>query len=168
MATKNDAAAESAEREFVITRVFDAPRELVWKAFTESERVERWWGPKGFTTRVFKLNLRPGGVMHFRMRSPEGRDFWSKGVYREIIEPERIVLIASFSDENGSTVQPARHGMSPDWPAEALVTVTFAEHEGKTRLALHLGVSESLAKRQGADVGWAETLDRLSGYLATA
>ncbi len=168
MAARSNAPTESAETEFVITRVFDAPRELVWKAFTESERWERWWGPKGFTTRVSKLDLRPGGVIHFCMRSPEGRDVWSKGVYREVVEPERIVLVVSFSDENGNTVPPAQYGLSPDWPAEALVTVTFAEHEGKTQLTLHLGISESLAKRQGADVGWAETLDRLAGYLATA
>jgi uncharacterized protein YndB with AHSA1/START domain len=165
---RTSAATNAGKRELVITRVFDAPRELVFKAWTEPEHLMRWWGPKGFTMPLCKVDLRPGGVIHFCMRSPEGHDIWCKGVYREIVEPERIVVTDSFSDEKGNTVPPAQYGLSPDWPAESLMTVTFAEDEGKTKLTLHLGVSESLAKRQGADVGWAETLDRLAGYLAKA
>jgi len=96
--------------EFSITRVFDAPRDLVWKAFTESERLLQWWGPKGFTMRVAKLDLRPSGVFHYSMRSPEGRDMWGKFVYREIVAPERIVFVNSFSDEAGNLT---RHPFTP-------------------------------------------------------
>jgi uncharacterized protein YndB with AHSA1/START domain len=169
MAAKGSSPAkESAERMLVITRVFDAPPGIVFKAWTEPEHFVRWWGPKGFTTPFCKIDLRPGGVIHFCMRSPEGRDFWNKGVFREVVEPERIVSTDTFSDEEGNLVQPAHYGMSPDWPSETLVTVTFAEHEGKTKLTLQQTVLESVAERNGAQQGWTETLDRLAEYLAKA
>ena len=162
-------SARSADREIVITRVFDAPRDRVFKAWTEPERVMRWWGPDGFTTPVCKIDLRPGGVFHNCMRSPEGRDFWSKGVYREIVEPERIVCSDFFSDEEGNLVQPTHYGMSPEWPAEALVTVTFAEHDGKTKFTLHHAVGSAPAsERDQCQAGWTESLDRLAEYLASA
>ncbi len=162
-------SARSADREIVITRVFDAPRDLVFKAWTEPERVMRWWGPNGFTTPVSKIDPRPGGVFHNCMRSPEGQDFWSKGVYREIVEPERIVCTDFFSDEEGNLVQPTHYGMSPEWPAEALVTVTFAEHDGKTKFTLHHAVGSAPAsERDQCQAGWTESLDRLAGYLARA
>jgi uncharacterized protein YndB with AHSA1/START domain len=162
-------SARSADREIVITRVFDAPRDLVFKAWTEPDRVMRWWGPNGFTTPVCKIDLRPGGVLHNCMRSPEGRDFWSKGVYREIVEPERIVCTDFFSDEEGTLVQPTHYGMSPEWPAEALVTVTFAVHDGKTKFTLHHAVGSAPAsERDQCRAGWTESLDRLAGYLARA
>jgi len=162
-------SARSADREIVITRVFDAPRDLVFKAWTEPERVMRWWGPNGFTTPVCKIDLRPGGVFHNCMRSPEGRDFWSKGVYREIVEPERIVCTDFFSDAEGNLVQPTHYGMSPDWPAEALVTATFAEHDGKTKFTLRHAVGSAPAsERDQCQAGWTESLDRLAGYLARA
>jgi uncharacterized protein YndB with AHSA1/START domain len=162
-------SARSADQEIVITRAFDAPRDLVFKAWTEPERVMRWWGPNGFTTPVCKIDLRPGGVFHNCMRSPEGRDFWSKGVYREIVEPERIVCTDFFSDAEGNLVQPTQYGMSPDWPAEALVTVTFAEHDGKTTFTLHHAVGSAPAsERDQCQAGWTESQDRLAGYLAKA
>ncbi len=79
-------------KELTITRVFDAPRELVWKAWTEPERVKRWWGPKSFTTPVSKIDLRVGGKYLYCMRSPEGKDFWGTGIFREIVAPERLVM----------------------------------------------------------------------------
>jgi len=162
-------SARSAGREIVITRVFDAPRDLVFKAWTEPEQVMRWWGPNGFATPVCKIELGPGGVFHSCMRSPVGRDFWSKGVYREIVEPERIVCTDFFSDEEGNLVQPTHDGMSPDWPAEALVTATFAEHDGKAKFALRHAVGSAPAsERDQCQAGWTESLDRLAGYLARA
>jgi uncharacterized protein YndB with AHSA1/START domain len=168
MATKNGPATEPPEPVLVITRDFDAPRELVWKAWTRPQHFVRWWGPKGFTVPFCKIDLRPGGVMHFCMRSPEGRDFWNKGVFREVVEPERLVSTDSFSDEEGNLLQPAHYGMSPEWPSETLLTVTLAEHEGKTKLTLQQTVLESVAERNGAQQGWTETLDRLAEYLAKA
>jgi uncharacterized protein YndB with AHSA1/START domain len=168
MAAKNSPATQPAEPMLVITRVFDAPRSLVFKAWTDPEHFVRWWGPKGFTVPFCKIDLRPGGVMHFCMRSPEGRDFWNKGVFREVVEPSLLVSTDFFSDEEGNLVQPAHYGMSPDWPSATLVTVTFAEHDGKTKLTLQQTVLESIAERHGARQGWTETLDRLAEYLAKA
>lgn len=170
--SRNQAAKKIPEREtareLVITRVFDAPRSIVFKAWTEPERMKRWWGPKGFTLPFCKVDLRPGGVCHYCMRSPEGRDYWGKDVYREIVEPERLVLTDVFSDEKGNTVKPAEYGMSPDWPEETLITVTFDEYEGKTKLTLRQSVPESIAERTGARQGWIESLDRLAEYLSKA
>jgi uncharacterized protein YndB with AHSA1/START domain len=103
------------------------------------------------------------------MRSPEGRDFWSKGVYREIVEPKRIVCTDVFADEHGNRVDPTHYGMSPSWPSEALITVTFAEDEGKTKLTLHHAVgSASATEREMCQQGWAESFDRLAGYVTKA
>jgi uncharacterized protein YndB with AHSA1/START domain len=127
---------QAADLTLTITRVFDAPRSLVFQAWTEPERVKRWWGPESFTTPVCEIDLRPGGVFRTCMHAPEGRDFWSQGIYREIVEPERIVCTDSFADEQGNLVSPEYYGMSSEWPAEALITVAFTEHAGKTRLIL--------------------------------
>jgi uncharacterized protein YndB with AHSA1/START domain len=168
MAATTSAAARSAERELVITRVIDAPRTLVFKAWTEPEHLVRWWGPKGFTTPYCQMDVRPGGRFHHCMRSPEGREFWGRGVYREIVPPERIVFATSFADAAGNAVGPERYGMNPDWPFETLITVTFAEHHGKTKLTVRQSVSVALAQSIGAVQGWNETLDRLVAELAQA
>jgi uncharacterized protein YndB with AHSA1/START domain len=173
MAAKNSPATEPAEPVLVITRVFDAPPSVVFKAWTEPERLMRWWGPKGFATPFCKIDLRPGGVFHYCMRSPEGRDYWGKSVYREIVAPERIVFINSFSDEEGN---PVRNPHMPDWPLETLVTLTFAEHKGRTTLTIQsvaLSATESERKtfEAGRDMvqqGWASSLDRLAEELAKA
>ena len=165
MATANQ---DNNRKELTITRVFDAPRELVWKAWTEPELVKRWWGPKGFTSPVCKIDLRIGGEYLSAMRSPEGQDFWSKGVYREIVAPERLVMTDSFADEKGNTVPASHYGMSPDWPRELLITVTFEEHDGKTKLTLkHSGiVGISDTDRDNMQQGWTESFDKLAEYLA--
>jgi len=158
--------APAAAGEIVITRVLDAPRALVFKAWTEPERVMRWWGPNGFTTPVCTIDLRPGGVVHTCMRSPEGRDYWSRGVYREIVEPERIVCTDSFADAAGNVVEPAHYGMSASWPREALITVTFAGQEGTTTLTLRHEVGSAPAPECAlCRQGWSESLDRLAEYL---
>jgi uncharacterized protein YndB with AHSA1/START domain len=170
MNAKNDAAATSSEQELVLTRVFDAPRELVFKAWTEPERLARWWGPKSFTMLVSKLDLRPGGVFHYCMRSPDGREMWGKFVYREIVAPERLVFINSFSDEQGGM---SRNPWMPTWPLEVLNTLTFTEQEGKTTLVLHgipLNATEEERKtfeagREGMRQGFAGTLGELANYL---
>lgn len=155
----------TGEQEVVITRIFDVPRELVFKAWTEPERVKRWWGPKSFTSPVSKIDLRVGGSYLNCMRSPEGEDYWSTGVYREIVEPERIVYTDSFSDAEGNLVPSSHYGMSGDWPLELLVTVTFEEHEGKTRLTLrHVGIPAG-ENRDLAKAGWNESFDKLAEYL---
>lgn len=173
MAAENSPATEPAGQEFVISRTFDAPRELVWKAFTDPERMKHWWGPKGFTVRLARMDLRPGGTFHYCLRSPAGHDMWGKFVYREIAAPERLVFVNSFSDEKGSVT---RHPMHLAWPLEILSTVTFAEHEGRTTLTIRsvpINATNEERKtfedgRESMRQGWTGTLDQLAGYLAKA
>lgn len=151
--------------ELVLMRVFDAPRELVFKAWTEPEHFARWWGPKGWTVPVCQIDLRPGGRILFCMRSPEGQDVWNGGVYREVSPPERLVSTDYFADEHGNPVSPTQYGLSPDFPAEALVTVTFEEQAGKTKLTLRQTVPPAVAAQAGAQQGWNESFDKLAAYL---
>src|SRR5258706_14413299 len=101
MAASSSGGLPSAERELVITRIFDAPRRLVFQAWNEPERVAQWWGPQGFTTISCQMDIRPGGAFRFGMRSPEGVDYWKRGVYREIVEPERVVFSFAWEDPAG-------------------------------------------------------------------
>jgi uncharacterized protein YndB with AHSA1/START domain len=166
MAARINTATDLAERDLVVTRVFDAPREVVFRAWTEPEHLKRWWGPKGFTTPVCKIDFRPGGAFHYCMRSPEGQEYWGLGVYREIVAPERIVYTDAFADAEGNPVAPERYGISSSHPQETLVTVTFAEHEGKTRLTVRQSILESVVEREGTRQGWLEMLARLAEDLA--
>ena len=170
MAAKSKEATASSDLEFVITRVFDAPRALVWKAWTEPERMMRWWGPKGSTMLDCKMDLRPGGIFHYRMRYINGQDMWGKFVYREIVAPERLVFINSFSDAEGGLT---RHPLSPTWPLEMVSTLTLSEHQGTTTLTMQwipLSPTESERKtfeagHQSMQQGWTGTLDQLAEYL---
>jgi uncharacterized protein YndB with AHSA1/START domain len=165
---------ETKSANFVISRQFDAPRERLWRAFTEPERMRQWWGPKGVTILAATLNLRPGGAYHYGMRTPDGRVMWGKFVYRDIAAPERLVWVNSFSDEAGGIT---RHPLSPTWPLEMLTTVTFEnEPGGKTKLTIRWSPINPTAEEQktfdaGHDSmrqGWGGTLDQLGAYLARA
>jgi uncharacterized protein YndB with AHSA1/START domain len=161
------AATMAAGQALVITRIFDAPRELVWRAWTEPEMAMKWWGPKGFTTPACRIDLRVGGSYLFCMRSPEGQDYWSTGVYKEIVTLERIVCTDSFADEQGNVVPASRYGMTGDFPLELLVTVTFEEQDGKTKMTLtHAGFPVG-EHRDGAQQGWSEMFDKLAESLRT-
>jgi uncharacterized protein YndB with AHSA1/START domain len=166
MATGKSPATEPAGKDLIITRVFNAPRKLVWKAWTEPESMMRWWGPKGFTCPVCRIDLRVGGAYLNCMRSPEGQDYWSAGVYREIVPPERLVCTDSFADEAGNVVPATHYGMSADFPLEMLVTVTFEEQEGKTRLTLQHAGLPSGKDQDDCRVGWSESFDKLAEVLA--
>ncbi|WP_048138514.1 SRPBCC family protein [Methanosarcina horonobensis] len=156
---------KTVDQELVITRFFDAPRELVWKAWTKPEHLMQWWGPKDFTAPVIKMDFRVGGKYLWCMRSPEGEDYWSTGVYREIVEQEKLVTTDSFSDAQGNVVPASHYGMSGDWPLELLVTVIFEENDGKTKITLrHEGIPAG-ENRDLAKAGWNESLDKLSEYL---
>ena len=160
--------AESPDRELLIERVLDAPRELVFKVWTECEHFSRWWGPKQFTTPHCTIELRPGGRMHYCMRAPDGQEFWGIGIYREIVAPERLVYTDTFADEQGDPVTPEHYGMSPDWPSEMLVTVTFDELDGKTKLTMQYTGAVPGVDRDNAEAGWNESFDRLNEYLKSA
>lgn len=166
MPHSNSAAAPAAERDIVIVRLFDAPPQQVFQAWTDPARLMRWWAPKGCTTPFCTVDLRPGGKFHFCMRLPEGRDIWGLGVYREIVAPERIVYTDSFADAAGNPVPPAHYGMSAAIPAEALVTVTFAAHGQKTQVTLRHAFPQLAEVRAATEQGWSEMLQRLADDLA--
>jgi uncharacterized protein YndB with AHSA1/START domain len=162
---------QSPTKPFVITRTFDAPRGKVWKTWTERARLLQWFGPKGFKMTTAKLDLRPAGTFHYCLRTPDGKEMWGKFVYREISAPERIVLVNSFSDEEGGLT---RHPLSATWPLEMLSTTTLAEEGGKTKLTVEwspLNPTDEERKtfdssRDGMKQGWTGTFDQLAEYLA--
>jgi uncharacterized protein YndB with AHSA1/START domain len=165
-ANKNNPIEELTGQDLVITRIIEAPPSRVFKAWTEPERMKRWWGPKGFTTPYAKMDPRPGGAYLSCMRSPEGKDYWSTGVYQEVTPPERIVFTDSFADEQGNVVPATHYGMSQDFPLEMLVTVTFEEFNGKTKLTLrHEGIPSG-EDYEGARQGWNESLEKLAEIMA--
>jgi uncharacterized protein YndB with AHSA1/START domain len=156
-----------SNEQFVITRIFDAPRDLVFKAWTDRDRLMRWWGPKGSTMLTAKNDLRVGGIFHYSMRSADGHEMWGKWVYREIDPPRRIVFVSSFSDEAGNIT---RHPFAPEWPRELLSTITFSEYQGRTTLTVRwLPLTPTAAEQkvfsaghESMQNGWGGTLDRLA------
>jgi uncharacterized protein YndB with AHSA1/START domain len=157
MAAKSDLATEPADRVLVITRIFDAPRDLVFKCWTDPEHMAKWFGPKGFTSTVLKNDLRPSGAYRIHMRGPDGADHWTQGVFREIVPPERLVMVGSWADAEGNPTRP-----------ETVLTLIFDEVDGKTKLTLHNAIFESVTARDAHRGGWNSSLDRLAEYLATA
>ena len=165
MATKHSADTGSAERELVITRIFDAPRELVFKAWTEPEHLMRWVGPQHFTLPVCKVDLRVGGKYLYCMRSPDGQDYYSTGVYLKIDPPNEIVCTDSFADEKGNVVPASHYGMEGEFPLELRVTVTFEDYDGKTKMTLkHVGFPAGEMGKM-AEAGWNESFDKLAASL---
>lgn len=164
----------SSTEDFVISRTFDAPRDLVWKAFTEPKRMAQWWGPKGFKVIALKTDLRPGGMCHYGLEAPNGSPMWGRFIYREIVAPERIVLVNSFSDEKGGL---ARHPGHISWPLEMLSTFSFEEEKGgKTRFTIRWAPYNATEEecrtfdegRSSMTQGWGGTLEQLEAYLAKA
>ncbi len=164
---ENSALKGSGKDELVITRDFDAPRDLLWKAWTEPKHVMAWWGPKGFTSPACKIDLRVGGKFLSAMRSPQGDVIWGVGTYRELVKPERIVVTDSFANEKGEVVPGTHYGMSASFPLELLITLTFETISGGTRMTLkHAGIGGlSDADREGMRQGWSESFDKLAVYL---
>jgi uncharacterized protein YndB with AHSA1/START domain len=156
MAATISGAARSAAPELVISRIFDAPRSLVFKAWTQPEHLARWWGPKGFTLVVCEMDVRPGGAWFRRMRSPEGAEYVKRGIYREIVPPERIVFTYVNEDADGS--------LGP----ETMVTVTFEDVGARTRLTLHHAGFDSIPSRDGHEGGWNSALERFAEHLASS
>jgi uncharacterized protein YndB with AHSA1/START domain len=162
-----------ADEDFVISRVFDAPRDLMWEVFTDPEHMKQWWGPKGFSVVVSKIDLRVGGTYHYQLKAPDGSPMWGRFVYREIVPPERIVLVSSFSDEAGGVT---RHPMAPVWPLEMLSTFTFeALPDGRTRFTVRWAPHNATAQERNAfdegrgsmTQGWSGTMEQLGAYLAS-
>jgi uncharacterized protein YndB with AHSA1/START domain len=165
-------ARKPAIEPFVISRVFDAPRELVFKAFTEPEHMKNWWGPKGFKVIAQSMDLRPGGMYHYGLQAPDGNTMWGRFIYREIAAPERIVFVSSFSDERGGLT---RHPMSPDWPVEMLSTFLFEDlGDDRTKfMVIWAPINETDKERETFEKGrpsmtggWTGTMEQLEKYLA--
>jgi uncharacterized protein YndB with AHSA1/START domain len=158
MNEKNVLATKPAEHKLVITRIINMARELLFQAWTDPRKVAKWWGPKDFTNPVCELDARPGGAMRIDMRGPDGTVYPMSGVYREILENERLVFTCSPLDEKGNPL------------FEVLNTVTFSDHEGSTKLTVHASVSKVTAGAEpylaGMDEGWNQSLDRLEALSA--
>jgi len=160
--------------EFTLTRVLNAPRDLVWKCFTDPQRMKEWWGPKGFKVLHSKMDLRAGGSYHYGMESPTGQAMWGIFHFREVEPQQKMVFVNSFSDEKGGLT---RHPMAPTWPLEMLSTFTFEDEPGgKTKFTLrwqpHNATEEECKTFEGGfdsmRGGWGGTLEQLEAYLATA
>jgi uncharacterized protein YndB with AHSA1/START domain len=162
--TKN--TVNETER-MVVTRIFDAPRELVWKAWTDPKYVMQWWGPKGFTSPACKMDFRVGGKSLFCMRSPDGYEGWNAVEYHEIIPYEKIVSLMYFCDPEGNKIEPEQLGMENE-AIDGAYDVTIFEDlgNGQTRLT-HIG-NEPMesAKESGQFEGWVETLDKIAAVVA--
>jgi uncharacterized protein YndB with AHSA1/START domain len=165
------AAAPGTTKPFIISRVFDAPRDKVWRAWTEREELMKWFGPKGVKITTANLDLRPGGSFHYCMETPDGKAMWGKFVYREIVAPERIVLVNCFSDAAGGIT---RHPFAATWPLQTLSTTTLTEHDGKTTLTIEMQPLDATPEERqtfdgahgGMRQGWAGTFEQLAEYLA--
>jgi uncharacterized protein YndB with AHSA1/START domain len=156
---------------FAITRELAAPRDLVWRVWTEREHFMRWFGPKDFTMNTVKMDLQPGGMTLYNMQSPDGKFLWGKAVYREIVSPTKLVWINSFSDKDGGTTP---HPFTKDpWPLQLLTTVTLDEQGAGTLVTVTWVPFDSTdaeratfeAGRGSMTMGWTGTLDRLTAYL---
>jgi len=155
MSEKKDAAASTADREISITRFFDAPRELMWKVWTEPNHIAHWWGPKGFTNTIHAMDVKPGGVWDFIMHGPDGVDYPNKVYYHEVKKPKRL-----FYD----------HG-KPGESSYFQVTVTFENAGGKTKLTMTMLFTTAeernlVAEKYGAVEGLKQNMEKLSEYLA--
>lgn len=165
MPEEQKSTIETRGNDLVITRIFNAPREIVFKAWTEPEHCLRWWGPKTYTCPACTMDLRVGGKYVCCMRSPEGQDIWSTGIYKEIVVPERLVMTDSFADEHGNVVPGSHYGMTGDFPLELLVTVTFEDLGGKTKMILtHSGLPQGKMMEMTGS-GWSEMFDKLDEAL---
>jgi uncharacterized protein YndB with AHSA1/START domain len=156
-ARKNSPIEKLDAPDSLITRILDAPRELVFKVWTDAEQLRQWWGPKGFTNPVCEVSPHSGGTIRIHMRAPNGTVYPMIGTFQEIIAPERLVFRSSALDENGQPL------------FEVLHTVTFAAEGHKTRLTVQAQVLTTIAAGvphlKGAQEGWSQSLDRLDGHL---
>jgi uncharacterized protein YndB with AHSA1/START domain len=159
---------------FVISREFAAPCDLVWQAWTERERFMAWFGPKDFKTTYATMELRPGGMFHYCMAAPDGKELWGRAVYREVVRPSKLVWINSFSDKDGGITS---HPLTKDpWPLQLLTVVTLAENADRTTVTITwVPFDASDAERATFDagrgsmkMGWTGTLDRLAGFLSAS
>ncbi|WP_431284094.1 SRPBCC domain-containing protein [Humitalea sp. 24SJ18S-53] len=158
---------------FSINRDLNAPRDTVWRAWTDPDALKGWWGPKGFVLHHCAMDLRPGGMFLYGMRSPDGAPMWGRWAFREVVAPSRLVFVTSFSDAQAGIT---RHPMAPTWPAEMLCTLTLEESGQGTRLSLTSTPINATAEEEAIfdagkpsmTMGWGGTLGQLTDWLAVA
>ena len=160
MTARDEHVSGPLHAELTLTRVFDAPRELVFKVWTDPAHLARWWGPAMFTAPVCRVDARPGGELYIVMRSPHGDEYPMKGVFQEVVRPERLVFTSIALDGAGNVL------------LEGLNTITFEEQAGKTKLTMHTAMTGKTPAARGPlagmEPGWQQTLDRLGVYLIKA
>jgi len=167
--TKNNPA--SKKRDLVITRVFDAPLDLVWKAWTDPEHVMRWWGPNHFTSPSAKMDFREGGTSLVCMRAPEdfgGQDMYSTWVYQKIVPMERIEFIQNLADKDGNLADPLKLGLPPEFPRDTRTVVTFKDlGNSKTEMTVtEYGMPTSDTEMgKNAEIGLNQSLDKMAASL---
>jgi uncharacterized protein YndB with AHSA1/START domain len=144
-------AAFAPMGELVLTRTFDAPRKLVFKAWTDPKHLAQWWGPRGFATSIREMDVKPGGGWHYSMRAPDGKEYPFDGVYLEVVEPEKLVFDGTIHGEPGQRV----------W-----TEVTFIEVGNKTQIKVRQLFSFESDATRGAPIGWSQQLDRFAEFLA--
>ena len=167
--TKNNQAPKN--RDLVVTRVFAAPIELVWKAWTEPEYVMRWWGPDYFTSPSAENDFREGGTSLVCMRAPKefgGQDMYSTWVYQQIVPMERIEFIQNLADKDGNQIDPATLGLPPEFPRDMRTVVTFKDlGNGKTEMTVteyNMPAADTEMGRN-AEIGLNQSLDKMATSL---
>ena len=164
--TKQDIKQQGSalQNEIVINRVFNLPVSVVWLAWTDAEYFKKWWGPRGFTCPSSKMEAIVGGKYLSCMRGPDGKEFWSTGVVKELIPERKLVVTDSFSDDKGNIKPASEYGMPGDWPKELLITVYLEEADGATKMKLkHQGIPNEM--REDCIKGWNESFDKLEKNL---
>ena len=144
------------EQEFVVEHQFTAPRTLMFQMFTQPEHLKHWWAPQPFTLPVCTIDLRPGGIWHYCMRSPEDQDHWARSVYREIVPPEKLVYTSTFADEHANPIE----GIP-----EHLTTVIFTEEAGQTRVTTRVQFTDAAALKVAINMGMLQGMSMTWDYL---
>jgi uncharacterized protein YndB with AHSA1/START domain len=147
-----------------VTRILDLPLNSTWKAWTDSESFKKWWGPREYTCPTCSIDFRVGGKYLACMKAHDGREFWSTGVFKEIVPLHKIVYTDSFSDSKGNVVPASDYKMPGNWPLELIVTLTLEEVGGQTKLALQqVGIPEEIYN--DCIEGWQQSFDKLESNL---
>jgi len=160
--TKQDIKQQGSalQNEIVINRVSNLPVSVVWLAWTDAEYFKKWWGPRGFTCPSSKMEAKVGGKYLNCMRGPDGKEYWSTGVVKELIPERKLVVTDSFSDDKGNIKPASEYGMPGDWPKDLLITVYLEEADGATKMKLkHQGIPNEM--REDCIKGWNESFDKL-------
>lgn len=168
-----DRLSDLTDRDFFISRVFEFPRALVFKAWSDPKHLAAWWGPRDFTNPVCEVDFRVGGAYRITMRSPDGIDYPMRGIFRDIVEPERLVMTIDCSEHPAEWHDIVSPGRDPSNPPrlDALQTVTFEDlGGGRTRLSSRTRFETAALRDRmlavGMQQGWSSSLDKLAAYLA--